>query len=169
MLAYLYMHGNRIGVDTSVISDEQQQSYVDESRPRKRRGVEPSVTAAQEEEERRDLEKLEETATYEVTAEAVPQEPIFTVAEEEKVPIPDEEEASSAPKRKERDSVDDLPFAFRESVTAQRLVDLPKRNIQQESTGQSSSSAGGTEPTGVPATQGVLRELASRVSARETQ
>ena len=90
------------------------------------------------------------------------------MAEDEKVPIPDEEaEASSAPKRKERDSVDDLPFTLRESVKAQRLVDLPKRKTQQESTGQSSSSAGGTEPAGAPLTQGVVRELASRASARE--
>ena len=42
----MYVQGNRAGVDCSVISDDTQQSYVGETRAKKRRDIEVVVTIA---------------------------------------------------------------------------------------------------------------------------
>ena len=48
ILAYLYARGHKSGMDRNVISEDLQQSYTDESRPGKRKGVEFAVAPAQD-------------------------------------------------------------------------------------------------------------------------
>ena len=103
------------------------------------------ATLAQEQAEEAELQEAEGGAADDDGADeqgpdipAVPQEPTLVVGEEDKVPMPMDGPPSTPIKRKgppeEADSYDELPLGLRESLKAQRLVDLPKRAHRQPPT-----------------------------------
>ena len=69
-LAYMYVHGHQTGIDREVIIEFKQQSYVDETRVKRRVRMEPAMTAAQAQEEDEELkgaahtDKTRGTAAY---------------------------------------------------------------------------------------------------------
>ena len=159
ILAYLYAHGHKTGVDRTVISDELQQSYVDEYHSKKEKSKDEPPEVEQQVEEAEDDEMPEDDQGDE------PQQAqrVFTLTSEEAIAEPFEQPPEQKTFVQKPKDVDDLPFSIRAALKAQRLVDLPKRPLSRQTSVRQedetvNAEASASASASAPVTQSVLQQ-----------